>query len=556
MFGSARFTKLNMSSKQTKFDREEAIRTRARAIWEREGRPHDRALDHWHQAEQEIAAERRLRLVVEAAPNAVVMINAAGDIVMVNAQTEEVFGYSRAELLGCPVETLVPQRYRGNHPDLRRTFFADPRPRPMGAGRDLYGVKKDGSEFPVEIGLNPIETDEGPMVLAAVVDITERKAAELAIRESEHRARSLAAIVESSDDAIISTTLDGMVTTWNKAAEGIFGYTASEMIGQSILRLAVPGQSDEMIEILGRIKRGERVHHYETMRRHKGGAILHISLSVSPIYDADGRLIGASKVSRDVTAAKKAEAALKESEARLLELNTELLHVSRLSAMGQMAAMVAHELNQPLTAITNYTEAARALLDRGGNLPLPRISHAMDRAGEQAVRAGQIIQRLRGFVSRGESERRIETILPLIKETAELALIGMTQKGVSIKFEDDLADVSILADKIQIQQVLLNLLRNAAEAVVDTERRDIVLRTEVWDDAVQISVTDNGPGLPEEVQAKLFQPFVSTKKTGMGIGLSICHAIITAHNGRLWAETNPDGGTIFYLTLPTALAGE
>jgi two-component system sensor kinase FixL len=545
-----------MSSKQPNLDREEAIRIRARAIWEREGRRHGRDLDHWHQAEQEIAAERRLRLVVEAAPNAVVMINPAGEIVMVNAQAEQVFGYSRAELLGQPVEMLVPQRFRGNHPDLRRAFFADPSPRPMGAGRDLFGVKKDGNEFPVEIGLNPIETDEGPMVLATVVDITERKAAELAIRESEHRARSLAAIVESSDDAIISTTLDGIVTTWNKAAEGIFGYTASEMIGQSILRLAVPGQSDEMIEILGRIKRGERVHHYETMRRHKGGAILHISLSVSPIYDADGRLIGASKVSRDITAAKKAEASLKESEARLLELNAELLHVSRLSAMGQMAAMVAHELNQPLTAITNYTEAARALLDRGGDLPIPRISNAMDRASEQAVRAGQIIQRLRGFVSRGDSERRIEAISPLVRETAELAVIGMTQRGVSIKFADDLADVSIVADKIQIQQVLLNLLRNAAEAVVDTERRDIVLRTEVWDDAVQISVTDNGPGLPEEVQAKLFQPFVSTKKTGMGIGLSICHSIITAHNGRLWAETNPDGGTIFYLMLPTALAGE
>jgi two-component system, LuxR family, sensor kinase FixL len=515
-----------MSSKQPNLDREEAIRTRARTIWEREGRPHRRDLNHWHQAEQEIAAERRLRLVVEAAPNAMVMINRAGEIVMVNAQAEQVFGYSRAELLGQPVEVLVPQRLHGNHPDLRRAFFSDPSPRPMGAGRDLFASKKDGDEFPVEIGLNPIETDEGPMVLAAVVDITERKAAELALR-------SLAAIVESSDDAIVSTTLDGIVTTWNKAAEDIFGYTAEEMIGQSVLCLAGPGHSDEMIEILGRIKRGERVHHYETIRRHKGGAILHISLSVSPIYDAGGRLIGASKVSRDITTAKKAEAALKESEARLQELNTELLHVSRLSAMGQMAAMVTHELNQPLTAITNYTEAARALVDRGGDLPLPRIINAIDRAGEQAVRAGQIIQRLRGLVSRGDSERRIEAISPLIKGTTELALIGMSQKQVGIEFDDGPIDVSILADKIQIQQVLLNLLRNAAEAVADTEHRDIVLRTEVRDDAVQISVADNGPGLPG-VQAKLFQPFVSTKKTRMGVGLSICHSIITAHNGRLW----------------------
>jgi two-component system, LuxR family, sensor kinase FixL len=344
------------------------------------------------------------------------------------------------------------------------------------------------------------------------------------------------------------------VTTWNQAAEHIFGYAAPEMIGQSILRLAVPGHHDEMVEILGRIKRGERVHHYETIRRHKSGRVLHISLSVSPIYDADGRLIGASKVSRDITTAKRAEAALKESDARLQELNTELLHVSRLSAMGQMAAMVAHELNQPLTAITNYMEAARALLDRGGDPS--RIGNAMDRAGEQAVRAGQIIQRLRGFVSRGDSERRVEAISPLIKETTELARIGMRQKGVSIKLEDGPADVSILADKIQVQQVLLNLLRNAAEAVAAMERRDIVVRTELQNDAVKISVTDNGPGLPEKVQAKLFQPFISTKKTGMGIGLSICHSIITAHNGRLWAEPNPNGGTIFFLTLPTASADE
>jgi PAS domain S-box-containing protein len=196
-----------MSSKQPSLDREEAIRTRAQAIWEREGRPHGRDLDHWHRAEQQIAAEQRLRLAVEPSPNAMVIINREGEIVIVNAQAEQVFGYSRGELVGQPVEMLVPQRFRGNHPDLRGAFFADPSPRPMGAGRDLSAVKKDGSEFPVEIGLNPIETDEGPMVLAAVVDITQRKAAESALRESEHRACSLAAIVESSDDAIVSTTL-------------------------------------------------------------------------------------------------------------------------------------------------------------------------------------------------------------------------------------------------------------------------------------------------------------------------------------------------------------
>jgi len=230
----------------------------------------------------------------------------------------------------------------------------------------------------------------------------------------------------------------------------------------------------------------------------------------------------------------------------------ELLHVSRLSAMGQVAAMLAHELNQPLTAISNYMEAARVLLDRGGELPLSRIGSAIDRAGEQAVRAGQIIQRLRGFVSRGNSQRRIEAVSPLLKEALELALFDMRQRGVSIRLGSVPGDVRILADKIQIQQVLLNLLRNAAEAVANQEHREIALLTETSAAAVQISVVDNGLGLPDEIRDKLFHPFVSTKTTGMGVGLSICHTIITAHDGRLWAEPHPDGGTIFRFTLPIA----
>jgi two-component system, LuxR family, sensor kinase FixL len=515
-----------------------------------------RDLDLPRLSEQETSAERRFRLVVEAAPNAMVMINRAGEIVMVNTQAERVFGYPRIELLGQPVELLVPQRFRGHHPGLRATFFADPQPRAMGAGRDLYGLRKDGSEFPVEIGLNPIETDEGPMVLSAIVDITERKAAEQALRDSETRLRSLAAIVESSDDAIFSKNLDGIVTSWNKGAERIFGYAAAEMLGRSTAHFAIPGQPDDMVDILNRIKRGEHVYHYETKRLHKNGNIVHVSLSVSPLYNNDGRLVGAANLGRDVTEAKRAEAALDASQARLQELHAELLHVSRLSAMGQMAAMVAHELNQPLTAISNYMEAADALLGRGGDTQIPRIRDAIARASQQAIRAGQIIQRLRGLAMRGDGERRIEPIPPLVKEAAELALIGSKHRGVNIRIEDELGHITVFVDKIQIQQVLLNLLRNAAEAVADQERREIALLTEVRDDTVQISVVDNGPGLPAAVKAKLFQPFVSTKATGMGVGLSICHTIISAHDGRLWAEPNPDGGTIFRLTLPTARAAE
>jgi two-component system sensor kinase FixL len=500
------------------------------------------------QTGQQLAAARRFQLVVEAAPNAMVMVNRAGEIVMVNAQAERVFGYSRTELIGQPMEMLVPSRFRRHHPELREAFFADPLARPMGAGRDLYGLRKDGSEFPVEIGLNPIETEDGTMVLSAIVDITECKRLEERFRR----------VVESAPNAIVMINPAGEIVMVNAQAERVFGYSRAELLGQPV-EMLVPGR------FRGHHP-GMRTSFFADPRPRpmgvgrdlfglkKDGSEFPVEIGLNPIETEEGTMVLSAIV--DITERKTAEAALKESQDRLQELHAELLHVSRLSAMGQMAAMVAHELNQPLTAISNYMEAVAALLDRGGELPIPRLRNAVGRAGEQAVRAGQIIHQLRGFVSRGDSEKRIEAVSPLVKEAAELALLGTKQQGISIKVEGDPADAFIVVDKIQIQQVLLNLLRNAAEAVADQEQREIALLTEVQDETVQISVIDNGPGLPDEVQAKLFQPFVSTKTTGMGVGLSICHTIITAHNGRLWAEPNPQGGTIFRLTMPTASAGE
>jgi two-component system sensor kinase FixL len=176
----------------------------------------------------------------------------------------------------------------------------------------------------------------------------------------------------------------------------------------------------------------------------------------------------------------------------------------------------------------------------------------LDRAGEQAVRGGHIIDRLRGFAAQHESAPRPEMVSPLVREAVELLLVGTRTEGVRIKLPGELPDIAVLVDKIQVQQVLLNLLRNAVEAVATVTRKEVAIALAVHDDFVQISVVDSGPGLAEEVKARLFQPFVSTKKTGMGIGLSICHKIIMAHNGRLWAEPNPSGGTIFHLTLPVA----
>lgn len=245
-------------------------------------------------------SEERFRLVVESAPCGMVMIDREGKIVLVNAPAEELFGYDRGVLLGQPIELLVPDRYRSAHPSHRAGFFSNPTSRAMGAGRELYGRRRDGSEFPVEIGLTPIEMAEGLFVLSAINDITERRRAE------ETRSR-LASIVESSEDAILSMNLDGVILTWNRAAERMYGYAASEVVGKPITLLAPPGRTGEIPDILERLRPGERLESYETIRVKKDGTRIEVSLNLSPMPDATGRITGASVIARDITARKRGE---------------------------------------------------------------------------------------------------------------------------------------------------------------------------------------------------------------------------------------------------------
>jgi two-component system sensor kinase FixL len=239
-----------------------------------------------------------------------------------------------------------------------------------------------------------------------------------------------------------------------------------------------------------------------------------------------------------------------ETQQRLQDLQAELVHVSRFTAMGEMASALAHELNQPLTAVANYLKGCRRLLDGKQDKEVALARDAMERAADQALRAGQIIRRLREFVARGESERRIENLAKLIEEASALALVGAKERGVLVSFQFDPDADFVLADKIQVQQVLLNLMRNAMEAMEERARRDLLVSTRrIEGEMVEISVADRGPGIAEEIASHLFQPFVTTKREGMGVGLSISRTIVEAHGGRLWVEPNPGGGSVFRLTL-------
>jgi two-component system, LuxR family, sensor kinase FixL len=217
--------------------------------------------------------------------------------------------------------------------------------------------------------------------------------------------------------------------------------------------------------------------------------------------------------------------------------------------MGEMASTLAHELNQPLAAIANYMKGSRRLLESSADERSATLRDAMDKAAEQALRAGQIIRRLRDFVARGETEHRVESVKKLIEEASALALVGAKDRDVRVLFQFDPSADLVMADKVQIQQVLLNLMRNAIEAMETSEKRELVISTMATGDVIAISVADTGGGIPADVKNQLFQPFFTTKRYGMGVGLSISRTIVEAHGGTIEVEENSPGGTVFRVTL-------
>lgn len=356
----------------------------------------------------------------------------------------------------------------------------------------------------------------------------------------------LRSIIETSPDGLVTIDEDGLILSFNPAAETMFGYRANEVIGSNVKILMPSPYREEHDGYMERyLKTGERRIigiGREVMAERKNGDIFPIELAVGEISLADTKHFAGFV--RDASARHAAERSLD-------ELRNELLHVSRLSELGEMASALAHELNQPLTAIINYLEACRRLLERADGSGREQSERLMEKASDQAHRAGQIIQQLRKFVAKGETDHQFETINTVVREAAELATVGSRHQAIDVTFDfaDDLPDVMI--DRVQIQQVIINLVRNSIEALAEVDDRSLTLRTTRPEDTnLQVDVIDTGPGLPKEIAKRLFQPFLTTKAGGIGIGLSICKTIVDAHGGQLWTTPNPGGGTAFHITLP------
>jgi PAS domain S-box-containing protein len=387
---------------------------------------------------------------------------------------------------------------------------------------------------------HPVLNASGDLVqfVGSSTDITERKRAEQATR-------LLAAIVESSHDAIVSKSLDGVITSWNKGAERLFGYAAEEAVGQNITMIIPPERRDEERTIIEQLRRGERVDHFETVRMRKDGSLLDVSLTISPMKDASGRVVGASKLARDITERKRAEEALRQAQ-------VDLAHVSRVTTMGELTASLAHEVNQPIAAAVTDANTCLRWLTRD-QPDLEEAREAASRMAKDATRAADIISRIRLLFKKASPQRELVDVNEVVREMIVLLRSEATRYVISVRTElaSDLPQV--LGDRVQLQQVLMNLLLNGMDAMKDVDGpRELIIKSQpAENNELQLSVSDTGVGLPRHQADQIFNAFFTTKTHGTGMGLRISRSIIESHGGRLRAADNSPRGASFCFTLPT-----
>jgi len=485
-----------------------------------------------------------LNLLIDGAIGyAIYMLDPSGHVTIWNKGAERLKGWTEAEVLGRHIALFYPHdQVEQGKPEVDLATA-----RALGRlEEESWRLRKDGSEFLAHITITALHDEAGELrgFGKVIRDVTGQRAVERALQAS---AAHLESILSTVPDAMVVIDARGRILSFSRAAEHLFGFRESEIAGANVKALMPQPDRGAHDDYLHRyIATGERriIGKGRTVTgKRKDGTTFPMDLFVGEAI-ADGERVFTGFI-RDLSEKQ-------ETQQRLEELRYDLIHAARIGAMGTMASTLAHELNQPITALANYMEAIRDLLAEPKQDDLPMIREALDDAAGQAIRAGQIVRRLREFVARGDIEKTVEDLPPLVEEAAELALLGARERGVTARFDLDPTASPVLVDRVQTQQVLINLMRNAVEAMSHAPVRELVVSTRNDEPGVvRVTVADTGPGVTLAAE-ELFQAFSSTKAEGMGLGLSICRTIVEASGGRIWMEPRVEGGALFHFTLVKA----
>ncbi|MFI4962331.1 MAG: PAS domain S-box protein [Legionellales bacterium] len=490
--------------------------------------------------------ETKFKFILEATPDCLVIINEKGVIVLVNTMASKIFGYNQEEIIGKTIEFLIPKRFHHRHTNHRSHYFDQPRVRPMGMGSDLYGLHKDGHEFPVEISLSPMETDEGRLALAAVRDITERK-------KIEDAKAMLSAIVAYSNDAVIGKNLEGNIMSWNKGAENLYGFTAEEAIGQSISIVFPPNRKEELETILKSIKQGIPIQHFSTERMHKNKKIIPCSVTISPIKDSNENIIGASSTARDTTEQRHLEEQLRNKNIELEAQNKLVQEANRLKS--EFLANMSHELRTPLNAIIGFSELMYA--GKVGPLAPNHKEYLYD-----ILTSSQHLLQLINDVldlAKIESGKMYFNPEPIqldktIGEVCDIlrALVAKKQINLSVTIDNTIGEVSL--DPSKFKQILYNYISNAIKFTHEGGHVTVTVHNEGLD-KMRLEVQDNGIGIQEEDINRLFVEFqqldtsTAKKYPGTGLGLALTRRIVEAQGGQVGVQSKINEGSTFYAIL-------
>lgn len=493
--------------------------------------------------------------LLDAAVDAVILINHDGIVQAFNRSAERVFGFRAEEVLGRNVSMLMTARDRDQHDAYLQRYLRTGVAHIIGIGREVQARRRDGGEFPALLSVGRIAGSEPPRFVGFIQDITVRAQAVAALQHERDRAHQYLEranqYLEAAQTMLVALDLEHQVTLVNRKALEVLGCAENELLGRDWFEAFVPPEDqprarDQFHQLV--TQRPRRAQHAEYAVLTRDGTRRLVAWRCVVTVDESDTATGFLCSGDDITDSRRAEQEVRESRERMM-------HVARLATMGEMASGISHELNQPLSAITTYAQAASRLLSMPAP-ELPDVQGALKQIASQALRAGDIIRRLRGFVRTRQTEREIAKINEVIEELGPLTRADARSSDVRVEFSlaDDLPLVTM--DRIQIQQVVLILLRNAIDVLQGEppEVREVVIRTGTNGlGDLQITVADSGPGVSPEIVQQLFMPFVTTKDNGTGLGLAISRSIVEAHRGRLEYRANEPHGAVFVVTLPSTL---